>query len=83
VTIEPGEQVTWNGDFVSHPLRQTAGPSSSTALQGGFQASSGSTFSLTFATAGTFYYFCNFHGVAFNMRGTVAVKPFFADGFED
>lgn len=67
VSIVAGESVTWSGSFASHPMRQT----DATFTAGGTnQAVSGTTFTKSFATAGTYYFVCNSHG---SMQTTVTV----------
>lgn len=64
ITIKAGDTVTWtNNDGVSHTATGT-GWDAGTVSPGGSR-------SVTFATAGTFTYVCQFHG---NMRGTVVVQ---------
>ena len=85
VSIAPGDQVTWNGAFGSHPLRQVDGPNSDTALPGGFFVNSGSTFSQTFNTPGTYYFLCTAHGqFGGTMRGSIIVASdqLLVNGFE-
>lgn len=85
VTIAPGDSVTWNGSFGPHPLLQVDGPSSNTAVPGGFSATSGSTFTHTFNTPGTYHFQCTVHGTGVGgMRGTVIVQSdnVYANGFE-
>ncbi len=90
VTITQGESVSWSGTFSSHPLRQVDGPLSDISVPGGFANSSGSFFSQQFNTPGTYYFHCNFHGLAQfggTMRGSIEVlgpviDPIFANGFE-
>ena len=54
ITIAVNDTVTWQGDFASHPLVSEDGL---WAMQ-----TSGTTFSHTFLTAGTYRFYCNFHG---------------------
>lgn len=68
IEIAVGDSVTWtNNDSTQHTATQS--PSGS-----GFQSgplATGSTFSQTFDTAGTYDYFCEYHA---NMTGTIVVK---------
>jgi len=54
ITISVNDTVTWQGDFSSHPLVSEDGL---WAMQ-----TSGTTFSHTFLTTGTYRFYCNFHG---------------------
>lgn len=76
LTIAHGTTVTWkNGDAVNHTVANAA--SSSEVLASGFIAGGG-TFSHTFATPGTFAYYCGIHGADGNpptgMHGTITVN---------
>ena len=67
ITVPAGGSVTWtNGDSTPH----TATGLDREALQSGAIAP-GETFTQTFATAGTFEYFCEFHP---NMKGSIVVE---------
>jgi plastocyanin len=67
ITIKKGTQVTWtNKDSVTHTVTETdgqTGPNSSSV-------NSGSSYSFTFNTAGTYHYHCSIHP---DMTGTVTV----------
>jgi plastocyanin len=54
VTIRSGEEVTWQGDFSSHPLVSQDGlwPT----------VGSGTEFSYAFTQPGEYWYYCGFHG---------------------
>lgn len=70
--VKPGTKVTWtNQDGTSHTTTSGA-PGAKDGKWDGPLASSGGTFSFTFAQAGTFAYFCSIHGAS--MTGTVVVK---------
>jgi plastocyanin len=76
LTIGHGTTVTWkNGDAVNHTVANAIG--SADSLNSGFVAGGG-TYSHTFATPGTFYYYCTIHGVDGNpptgMHGTITVQ---------
>jgi len=76
LTIAHGTAVTWkNGDGVNHTVTSAIGsadPYNSNFIAGG------GTFSHTFATAGTYRYYCTIHGVDGNpptgMQGTITVN---------
>jgi plastocyanin len=76
LTIAHGTTVTWkNGDAVNHTVGNATG--SADTYTSGFIAGGG-TFSHTFATAGTFNYYCAIHGAdgspPTGMRGTITVN---------
>src|SRR5262245_30679282 len=73
VTIAAGESVIWNGTFSSHPLQEVTGETSDTPASGGFEHSSGLSFSQIFNTPGTYYYRCTNHGI-FSLGGTMRGK---------
>jgi len=54
VTISPGEEVVWQGDFLSHPLVSQDGL--------WMTVGSGAEFSHTFTQPGEYWYYCDFHG---------------------
>ena len=65
LSVAAGTTVTWtNSDTVPHTVTATDGSFDSGTLQ------PGTTFSQTFADAGSFDYVCNFHP---NMKGTIVV----------
>lgn len=65
LTVAAGSQVTWtNTDSSRHTATADGGAFDSGSLN------AGGTFSFTFATPGTFAYFCAFHS---DMQGTVTV----------
>jgi len=64
--VTAGTTVTWtNNDTTAHTVSQNGGGFESGKLD------PGKTFSFTFATPGTYEYFCQFHA---NMHGTIVVK---------
>ena len=69
VHIKTGQSVTWNSDFVSHPLDpfggDTPNPIQATA--------SGTTVTFSFPNAGTFGFHCGIHTTS--MFGAVQVTP--------
>jgi plastocyanin len=67
VSVATGSKVTWrNDDPTEHTVTAADGSFSSTPLP------SGKGFVVTFATAGTYQYFCQIHPT---MKGTVKVTP--------
>jgi len=65
-----GTAVTWtNKDSVAHTVTSGTRPTKDGKFDG--QLAAGSTFSFTFATAGTYQYFCTVHS---SMNGTITVK---------
>jgi len=72
VTIDPGQSVTFNGDFASHPLRSARTGTSLTT-------DTGSSSVKTFPNPGTYRYYCNIHGFKASenqvggMAGTIIV----------
>ena len=76
LTIAHGTTVIWkNGDAINHTVANAS--SSSEVLASGFIAGGG-TFSHTFATPGSFAYYCGIHGADGNpptgMHGTITVN---------
>lgn len=71
IVVDAGTRVTWEGDFTTHPLSggesptEEAGPITSTDQ-------SGTTASVTFASAGEFPYFCGIHFSS--MQGVIYVE---------
>ncbi len=68
VTIKAGDSVTWNGNFVTHPLAAFNGASPSPIPN----VSSGATTTVKFPSAGVYGYHCTIHG---SMIGAVKVTP--------
>lgn len=66
VTIGIGGQITWQGNFSSHPIRSGT-PSNPTNL---FQVNVGTSYTHTFNQAGIYSYFCQLH----NTIGTITVQ---------
>lgn len=68
VTITAGQSVTWNGSFSNHPLVSVEGLWAT--------PNSGTTFTQTFDTPGTYHFYCQFHGSAdgSGMAGTITVN---------
>ena len=58
--VNVGDLITWSGSFLSHPLESTSVPAGATA----FSSSTGTSFSYTITTAGTYRYHCGFHNFA-------------------
>ncbi len=66
ITVKAGESVTWKGNFTTHPLQSV--DSLWTSVQ------TGTEFTHTFATLGTYEYYCEAHGTETSgMKGTVIV----------
>lgn len=73
VRVRLGQTVTFQGDFGPHPMTQACGP-----VTGLFNASSGSSLSVTFTEAlGTYGYYCTQHGSqsGTGMAGAIEVVP--------
>ena len=72
-TVAAGQTVTWtNNDQVIHTV--TADSGSVDAFDSG-DVAGGGTYTHTFQTAGTFGYFCRYHGsLTGGMRGTIVVR---------
>lgn len=70
IRVAVGQTVTFSGSFSSHPLEGACGPSEVIADQ-----SSGSSYTASFATAGTYGYFCTRHGTrsGSGMAGAIEV----------
>jgi plastocyanin len=67
ITVPVGTTITWeNDDDIPHSIVETTGKFHSQALD------TEDKFSFTFATAGTFEYFCGLHP---HMKGKVVVSP--------
>lgn len=76
LTIIHGTTVTWkNGDTYNHQVASAIG---STDAFNSSYIGAGGTFSHTFATAGTYSYYCTIHGVdgtpPTGMHGTITVN---------
>lgn len=68
ITVKAGQPVTWKGDFAAHPLESV--DSLWTRVQ------TGTEFSHTFATPGTYTYYCLAHGSETSgMKGQITVVP--------
>ncbi len=90
--VDVGVEVSFNGAFSSHPLQGgtvsggVGTPDNSGPIQ---PTNTGSNASVVFPNAGTFPYYCGFHGPGFNMAGVVfvgALPPpdkIFGNGFEE
>jgi len=77
LTITAGTMVTWqNGSAVTHTVSSATG---STQTYDSGNIPSGGTYSQTFNTAGTYDYYCKFHGTngtpPTGMSGTITVNP--------
>ena len=58
VAVNVGDVITWEGDFVTHPLQSTSVPTGAATFG---PISSGTSFSYTVTVAGTYTYQCNVH----------------------
>ncbi len=66
LTVKVGDTVEWQGNFASHPL---VSPDNLWQKQ-----ATGTSFSHTFAAAGTYHYYCEMHGSATaGMKGQIIV----------
>jgi plastocyanin len=74
LTIKAGETVTWTWAGGSHTVTSGAGCVSDKAYTSGLKSSAGDTFTHTYATAGTFEYFCEPHCASSGMKGTIIVQ---------
>jgi plastocyanin len=75
LSVKVGDTVTWTWAGGAHTV--TSGAACKTdGMFGtdGIQSAVGSTFTHTFATAGTFEYFCEPHCASAGMKGTIVVK---------
>jgi plastocyanin len=73
IRIRVGQSVTWNADFVAHPLSSgspTGGPQPGSPIT---ETITGSTKTFTFPAEGVFGFWCEEHGAA--MMGAVYVEP--------
>jgi plastocyanin len=76
--IAPGQTVTFSGDFTFHPIRggQIAGNSEAPDNTSPITPTSGGNMKdVTFPNDGVFPYYCDSHGVDFDMFGAVFVVP--------
>ena len=76
LTITHGTAVTWmNGDAITHTVTSATG---STDVFDSNNVPGGTTFVHTFATAGTYEYYCKIHGLngapPTGMHGTITVN---------
>jgi plastocyanin len=72
VTIKAGEKVTWTWAGGSHDVVSGNNCTDDAKFKSSLQTSG--TFEFTFATAGTYPYFCTPHCSSANMVGTVIVQ---------
>ena len=73
IKIKTGTVVTWSGDFSFHPLTPGVDGTPDTSNTPITTTNTGMSASFTFATAGTFPYFCANH-FSFGMEGAVFVQ---------
>jgi plastocyanin len=74
LTIKAGETVTWTWAGGSHTVTSGADCKGDGAYTSGLKSTTGATFTHTYATAGTFEYFCEPHCQASAMKGTIIVQ---------
>ena len=74
LTIKAGETVTWTWAGGSHTVTSGANCTADAVYTSGLQSTSGATFKHTYATAGTFEYFCEPHCASSAMKGTIIVQ---------
>lgn len=74
-TVAVGTQVTWvNKDGTTHTVTSSAVPAGAATFSSG-NVGGGGQFQVTFATAGTYQYYCTIHGSpGAGMHGTVVVQ---------
>lgn len=70
--VDAGTAVTWNGDFAFHPLVGGEPPTTDTASPITGNTPAGGMTTVTFATAGTYPYFCDIHGAT--LQGVIYVE---------
>jgi plastocyanin len=79
MTIEVGQTVHFQGSLAAHPLApgNPEDPGAGSADNPIQETSSGQAVDFTFATAGTFPYYCELHafGAGMGMAGVVHVRP--------
>ncbi len=76
ITVAAGQAVTFRGDFAVHPLSPGTSPSARDAGVGAnpiTRRDTGNEAQVTFASAGTYPYFCEYH-YAGGMAGVVRVR---------
>lgn len=72
VTISVNDTVTWNGSLAAHPIRIT---DASFTTAGPTIASTGSSYTRSFPTPGTYYFMCVLHGASMPTTVTVSCPP--------
>ncbi len=74
-TVAVGTLVTWvNKDGFAHTATSSSAPAGAATFSSG-NVAGGGQFQVTFATAGTYQYYCTIHGTPTSgMRGTVIVQ---------
>jgi plastocyanin len=68
--VSAGQPITFSGDFGFHPLSETCGPVD--AIQ---HTAGGTSQTVTFATAGTYGFWCDAHHAFDDMAGAIEVVP--------
>lgn len=74
LTIKAGETVTWTWAGGAHTVTSGANCTADSVFASGLKTTSGATFTHTYATAGTFEYFCEPHCASAAMKGTIIVQ---------
>jgi plastocyanin len=74
LTVKVGDTVTWTWAGGTHDVVSGANCASDGAWSSTLQSTSGSKFTHTFDTAGSFEYFCTPHCVSSAMKGTIVVQ---------
>jgi plastocyanin len=74
LTIKAGETVTWTWAGGTHTVTSGTSCVSDKAYTSGLKSSAGDTFTHTYATPGTFEYFCEPHCASAGMKGTIIVQ---------
>jgi plastocyanin len=74
LTVKVGDTVTWTWAGGTHDVVSGANCASDGAWSSTLQSTSGSKFTHTFDTAGSFEYFCTPHCASSAMKGTIVVQ---------
>lgn len=74
LTIKAGDTVTWTWAGGAHTVTSGANCTADAAYASDLKSTTGATFTHTYATAGTFEYFCEPHCASSAMKGTIIVQ---------
>ena len=66
LNVAVGDTIEWTGSFSGHPLASTSVPAGAAT----FSNSTGSKFDYVVTTAGSYQYWCVFHGASAGMKGS-------------